>query len=797
MRYNAESGKILIQTRELVDIARRGISSASLTDEQTPVKADLTKRVLRKLEGALVGEKIEHAFEVSGYNFILEARTDLMCGGVPCFIFNSDREKPTKALVTIARAHAYIASYAYMNIKGIDATAFKIIYAFDKAEKISVVEETVSRGRAATFFNKCAVSLAIYAKPEIDRVTKRLPSMKALVFPYKKMREGQSEFIKSAYRNIARGTTLFATAPTGTGKTVSALFPAIRALGDKRCDKVFYLTPKTTTAIAAKECLNLFAKMGAKIRAITLTSKEKLCKNGLRCRDNRDSCDNAKSTKLSDAVLALYKQELTVIGEDEISEAAAAFRVCPHELALTYSELCDVVICDINYLFDPSVYIRRYFTEGGRFAFLVDEAHNLPDRAREMFSAKISEEEIVSPALSDIFGEFSETKKKAREIAEIFYSSLYPAIKDEIRLDENSNKVAAAHLPDVPVSLYSAFSSLIRIVEKEIFDNLCARDEDAPVRIKLLRDYLTKITKFYSAMERFSSGYELFVFFENDRMRAKIFCIDPAHDIAACVSKGQSAVFFSATLAPLHYYKSVLGGDGSSELLSVASPFVSEQLSVSIMNNISTRYSERERTLPAVLRVIAATVSAKRGNYMVFLPSFDYAEALYKAFRMKYPKINAICQTPNMTAKEKAAFLSEFEKESSAYLVAFAVMGGIYSEGIDLAGDKLIGAVVVGIGMPGLSYEREAMCAYYDEKFEEGKQFAYVYPGMNRVLQAAGRVIRREDDKGVIVLIDDRFSDPVYKKIIPSLWRGMQFISDAKELKEEIELFWRGFDGGN
>jgi DNA excision repair protein ERCC-2 len=239
----------------------------------------------------------------------------------------------------------------------------------------------------------------------------------------------------------------------------------------------------------------------------------------------------------------------------------------------------------------------------------------------------------------------------------------------------------------------------------------------------------------------------------------------------------------------MEYYKSVLGGDG--EILEIPSPFVKEQMSISIMDKISTRFLQREDTLPAVLRVIAATVSAKRGNYMIFTPSFAYNEALAAAFRAKYPKIRVLEQKRSMRTDEKEAFLSAFREEGGGYLVAFCVMGGVYAEGIDLAGDSLIGAIIVGTGLPSISYEREAMAAYYDEKYEAGKQYAYIYPGMNRVFQAAGRVIRREDDRGVIVLVDDRFDDPIYKKSLPTLWKGVKFIQDAKRLREVLDEFWR------
>ena len=302
------------------------------------------------------------------------------------------------------------------------------------------------------------------------------------------------------------------------------------------------------------------------------------------------------------------------------------------------------------------------------------------------------------------------------------------------------------------------------------------------------------IKKFHSALARFDESFELFAFIDGEELRAKLFCLDTGTVIRSRLELGRSAILFSGTLSPIEYYRSVLGGDGSSVILSLDSPFAKEQLSVSVMNTITTRYSEREDSLGAICKVIAATLSARRGNYMIFSPSFAYARTLCEAFTKKYPKIKIILQTPDMTSNEKQNFLAEFEKNDGTYLAAFCVMGGIYSEGIDLAGDKLIGAVIVGIGMPQLSFEREAIAAYYQEKLDSGTEYAYLYPGMNRVLQAAGRVIRTENDRGVIVLIDDRFNDPLYKKIMPSLWSGMQFLSTPHELRERLDSFWQDID---
>jgi Rad3-related DNA helicase len=324
-----------------------------------------------------------------------------------------------------------------------------------------------------------------------------------------------------------------------------------------------------------------------------------------------------------------------------------------------------------------------------------------------------------------------------------------------------------------------------------LFLNYKTDDEESSARISILHDYYYRLKGFAEILSRFDDSYEAFIFYEEGSLRIKLFCLDTGNIIRERLSKGHSALLFSATLTPLDYYRATLGGERSDAVLELPSPFDPSQLSVNIMDKISTRFSERESTLAAVMRVIIATISAKRGNYIVFCPSFAYSDALCRLFKAKYPKMRVISQKRNMSVKEKEAFLEEFRKEDKSYLVAFAVMGGIYSEGIDLAGDSLIGAIIVGIGMPAISYEREAMAAYYDEKFEEGKQYAYIYPGMNRVFQAAGRVIRSEEDKGVIVLIDDRFTDPIYKKSLPDLWEGLKFIDDAKILKEELDIFWR------
>lgn len=794
MRYDAESGKILISLTEFVSIARRGVSPSATFDDDEPDVASPSRIRLKKIYGEMTPRVLSIEFSSHGESFLLSGHCDSAHDGEITIArsITSNPQRPKKSEIAEIRGEGYVAAYMLCLEDGKKSVQIRFIYLNESSGEFAESYESVDIKKLENFFNKCLVAVGIFASPEVERVTKRLPSMKKMKFPYGNIREGQSEFVRTAYRVISRGGNLFATAPTGTGKTVSALYPALRALGDERVEKVFYLTPKTTTAEAARDCLDKLAEGGAIIRTVILTAKEKICPEGRVCKRSRKMCRRSSFNKIAEAALALSGLEKTVIGKEDILKISNRFGVCPYELSLTYSELCDVVICDINYLFDPTVYIKRFFTRGGKYAFLIDEAHNLNERAREMYSADLSLTEIYEPKDEPILGPLSATKRLSVTAGAVFSDTLLPYLKDELRKNKDGKLVGATHLSEIPGRIYQLFDELIKVLEEEIFLNQRADDEESEARLSYLRNYYYKIKKYADIMARFDSSYKLIIFYDDGEIRTRLFCLDTAPIIRERLSLGHSAVLFSATLSPLDYYRSVLGGERSDEMLEVNSPFDPSQLSVCIMDKISTRYSERVDTLGAVCTAVAATVSAKRGNYMVFSPSFAYSDALAKAFMAKYPKIKVISQKKDMTAKEKSEFLEEFKKENDKYLIAFCVMGGIYSEGIDLAGDSLIGAVIVGIGMPALSYEREAIAEYYQEKYEEGKQYAYIYPGMNRVFQAAGRVIRREDDRGVIVLIDDRFDDPIYKKSLPKLWEGVRFIGDAKALQKELDDFWEG-----
>ncbi|MBP3606334.1 MAG: ATP-dependent DNA helicase [Clostridia bacterium] len=789
MQYDKESGALAVGLTEWVMLARRGISTALPVEEEEALSPALRYALGEAMPDAKE-ESLFYSFEGEGQtHFELHARVQhisfdslTVARGV-----EGDPKRPPKALVAQVRGEAFTAAYMYAKIAGYKKIKLRILYINPDTFAFVEKNESLSLEKLETFFIKCRTAVEIFARPAIDRVMRRLPSLERLAFPYGKMREGQDAFVHGVYRAVSGGKTLYAEAPTGIGKTVSALYPALRALGKGKCDKIFYLTPKTTIAYSARDCIYDMEKKGALLRAVILSSKDRICPNRRACTDGAERCEVSGNRRLTEATLWMFDNAPTVAEERDIRLAAARFAVCPHELSLSYSELCDVVICDFNYLFDPVVYLKRYFTEGGRYAFLVDEAHNLPDRASEMYSARVEESELLGASLA--LPEHSPLAKEIENVKNCFHNILYPYVKESIRKDEEGREIGFAHGRDLPEGLYELFSSLLHAAEQTLHSLYGKRSAS---ELRPLKDYYYKLKRFFGILTIFDRRYEYFIFLEAGVLSLKLFCIDPSGVIRERLSKGHSAVFFSGTLSPLHYFRSVLGGDG--EILEVPSPFVREQMSISVMDKIGTRYLQREDTLPAVLRVIAATVSARRGNYMIFTPSFAYNEALAAAFRAKYPKIRVLEQKRSMRTEEREAFLSAFREEGGGYLVAFCVMGGVYAEGIDLAGDGLIGAIIVGTGLPSVSYEREAMAAYYDEKYEAGKQYAYIYPGFHRVLQAAGRVIRTENDRGVIVLIDDRFSDPLYKKSVPQLWHGLKFVGDARGLRMLLDKFWAEAD---
>ncbi len=643
-------------------------------------------------------------------------------------------------------------------------------------------------------------------------------SASRLAFPFSSYRPGQREVAVAAYRALTRGGRLFLEAPTGIGKTMSVLFPAIKALGEGKLERIFYLTARTSgRAVAEKACSEL-RRAGVRLRSLTLTAKEKVCVNqGQPC--DTQTCPLARGYyDRNQAAMreALQHEELTRPALDAL---ARRHQVCPFELALDVSVWVDAVICDYNYVFDPKVYLRRHFGETARqYAFLVDEAHNLVDRGREMFSADLSTREAQETARA-VKVALPRCAKALRKLAAEMRALIEANAPEHNRPDgtarnESPEDASNATLPldfggaqnaiaskpgclgkpgkgtpalrttkELPAGLGPAIDETLEQAELWL-----ATNEPSAFRERLLEVYF-RLNSFRKTMELYDGRYVTIVEKSGPAIRVRLFCLDPSFLLREALGRGKAAIFFSATLTPLEYYRELLGGSSGDPTLKLLSPFPPEHLAVLVQDRIRTDFKARAETLTEVARAIGVAIGARRGNYLVYLPSYQYLKDVEDQFRGIHPAVRALSQRPGMTETEREAFLAAFTTEHRETLVGFAVLGGVFGEGIDLVGERLNGVVVVGVGLPQLCIERDLIRAFFQEKEGSGFDYAYTFPGMNRVLQATGRVIRTETDRGIVLLIDARFAEPRYRRLLPAWWRPIN-VRQETTMRESLSNFW-------
>ncbi len=629
----------------------------------------------------------------------------------------------------------------------------------------------------------------------VERATTALPTLAGQKFPYSYMREGQERMIRAAYRTIGKGKRLFVGAPTGIGKTMSALYPAVRALGAGRCDRIFYLTAKASTRREAFDAVRRLVDCGAPLRAVVLTAREQICPMAqgfggagrLSSHCNSIECPYAAGyyDRAPDAV---YELLTTGRGYNRarILEIATKHRVCPYELSLDVSEHCDVIIGDYNYVFDPMVYLRRYFgsmaTVGGRSVFLIDEAHNLADRAREMYSAALCCRPLE--ALCDLLDDRDAKVVQALDGVTTMMRGLRVHCRDNLTRDDDGND-RGFYLSRSPLApLNEKLVCLLGILEHWLREH--REDDPAPQ----FAEVIASLKEYLCILEHYDERYLTYVLLEGGEVTVRLYCLDPSHVLDVALARGSAALLFSATLTPLHYFMDLLGGRDGAEHMALSSPYERGNLGLFCVEGISTRYEHRAESADEIARCIAATVSGRRGNYIVYFPSYQYMESVLRAFRARYPRVTTVVQKRGMYGREREEFLDAFAADRGVLRVGFCVLGGSFSEGVDLPGDRLIGCIVVGVGLQGLSNEGNILQEYYQNRCEMGYEYAYLYPGMNRVLQAAGRVIRREEDVGVVVLIDDRYATPAYTELFPAHWRHLQYAGCAQNLAEMVREFW-------
>lgn len=677
-------------------------------------------------------------------------------------------EAPVPVHLAQAKCYAYI--YAVQNsLKCIDV---QMTYCQMETEEIRRFCQKFEFQELQTWFQDLVTQYEKWAKFEIEWRNVRNDSIRQIEFPFP-YREGQRDLVVSVYRTILRKKKLFIQAPTGVGKTMATVFPAVRAVGEGLGEKIFYLTAKTITRTVAEQAFSLLKEKGLLYKTITLTAKEKICF----CEEaecNPDACPYAKGhfDRVNDAVFDL----ITHSGDwsrEVLEEQAKKHMVCPFEMSLDVSNWADAVICDYNYAFDPQAHLKRFFSESGKgeYLFLIDEAHNLVERGREMYSASLYKEDLLEVRKMVK----AEDPKLAKRLSEC--NQQFLELKRECEHYQILKSVS-----HIALKLMNVLSKLEDYLEE------C---KDAEKKKRVL-DFYFAVRSFLNIHDIMDENYVIFSeMMEDGRFQIKLFCVNPAVNLQNYLEQGNSTIFFSATLLPVHYYKKLLSVEKDDYAVYAHSSFPQENKFLFIGTDVSTRYTRRgESTYQRFARYIAVMAEQKKGNYMAFFPSYRFLEEVHTCFlECVDHEVDSICQVSYMDEEQREEFLEEFEQEREKSLVAFCVMGGIFSEGIDLTDDKLIGAVIAGTGLPQVCTEREILKQYFNAADMDGFDYAYLYPGMNKVLQSAGRVIRTESDRGVILLLDDRFRAMRYREVFPREWQQYQ-LGSVKNLEQEIRTFW-------
>lgn len=620
------------------------------------------------------------------------------------------------------------------------------------------------------FFFRILENYVCWAKKIEVWTETRDSSIRDLSFPYETYRPGQRELIVGVYKTIQQGKKLFAQAPTGIGKTMGTLFPSLKALSEGLATQIFYLTAKTMTRTVAEKSLLDLQNLGLQIKRITLTAKDKICFSpGSSC--TSEECVYARG--YYDRVRLAIEE---IFGEDSwsrrvIESYAQKYSICPFEFSLDLAFWADIVICDYNYVFDPRVYLRRFFLDGGEYIFLVDEAHNLVDRGREMFSAEL----VKDP--------FLKLKKEVQIDHPQLAKRLQKVNAQLAKLKKEQNEQQVDFQNSAPTVLYSSLQQFVKEAE-----HVLQEERGVSWKEQLLEVCFTAIG-FLRTAEYYDERYVTLYQEGKEGFSVRLFCLDPSQLLKEAFKRGRAAILFSATLSPLEYFMQILGGEASSYKLKLGSPFPPENLCLMLHSGISTRYTERDTSYELLAEVISKVVGSKTGNFMVFFPSYDYLQKVYSQFESGNPDIRRIVQSSRMTEEEREQFLAQFQEDPEETLVGFVLMGGIFGEGIDLTGSRLSGAVIVGVGLPQICLEREMIRSHFSVS-NHGFEFAYMYPGFNKVLQAVGRVIRTEQDRGVVLLVDERFAKASYRRLFPDEWRPMRTVHGVEAIEEYTSSFW-------
>lgn len=778
-----EQPVIRISVRSLVEFILRGgdiDNRIAGTDKDAMLLGGKIHRKIQRQMGADYHAEVSLKQEVAcdGFLLLIEGRADGIMdtpqGPVVDEIKGIFQELDTlkePILVHLAQAKCY--AYIYARQNGLEEIGVQMTYCNMETEEIRRFQSTYAFEDLEAWFQELTASYERWARYQIEWRKKRNASIRQVEFPFS-YREGQKELVTSVYRTILRKKKLFIQAPTGVGKTISTVFPAVKAMGEGLGEKIFYLTAKTITRTVAWQAFDSLKAQDLRMKVIVLTAKEKICF----CEEtncNPDECPYAKGhfDRVNDAVYELLAST-DEMSREALEEQARKWNVCPFEMGLDVSLWVDAVICDYNYVFDPNAHLKRFFGEGnkGEYLFLIDEAHNLVERGREMYSAVLYKEDIL----------------RMKKLVKPYRKKLEKALErcNRLMLEWKRECETCRVLPSI-----GNFSLALLSVMGET-ENYLEELGDGELRKELL-DFYFEVRSFLYISDLIDENYVIYTQHDEDgRFRVKLFCVNPAQNLQNCMDKGRSTVFFSATLLPVMYYRELLSGRSDDYAIYAQTPFAKEQKCLILGRDVSSRYTRRgPEEYGKIAEYIHAVVCSHTGNYMIFFPSYRMLDDILERYMELYGTdgVEILQQSPSMQEKEREDFLERFESENTGTLLGFCVMGGIFAEGIDLIGERLVGAVIVGTGLPQVSYEREILKQFYDRKKENGFDYAYRFPGMNKVLQSAGRVIRTKEDRGVILLLDERFCLPDYTGLFPREWEEY-VVCDRRGVGKVLEEFW-------
>ena len=774
--------KIVLSVHGLVDfLLRKGDIDNRIFNTSSMLEGTRIHLRYQQIQSGdyLSEQYLETALQIDDYEFELSGRAD----GI---IINGKRPIIDEIKSTVAEldyfyesqkewhlGQAKVYAYMYSKMNNLDSCAVRLTYISQKDFNDELIVNFIySYSELEEFvFSLCRQYLSFYIEIDHHNEQKRISS-EALQFPFEEYRPGQRKLAKYVYGAILNKESVFIEAPTGIGKTMSTLFPSVKSFSTLGTQKIFYLCAKNVAKNVAYEASRKLQENGLIARAIKLQSKEKLCRcDSRKC--NPDECPFTKGyyDKLRDVIKRTLESTI-LINEDQVNEIATVESMCPFELQLDLSLYCDIIICDYNYLFDPLAYLKRFFDTEGKTPYiaLIDEAHNLVDRSRDMYSASIDNESLKKLKIE--FKSFKALKFKRALKKLIVYL-------EEVR---NQNLEFVTVEKNFDSKFYSILNDLF-VQFQDILQN------NPDYTTNLFLETFRKINRFIKISEFISSEFHLYFECHEDVI-AHIRCIDSSLLVKSSLDKLQASIFFSATLSPIDYYLNCLGGDEKTPKIILESPFNKNNLLTIVRDDISTKLKDREQSYLEIARTIENVVKQKKGNYLVFFSSYQYMESVYQNLDQSLD-IEFIKQTKDMDEKSKNSFLDNFKFDPQITTVGMAVLGGAFSEGIDLVSTRLIGAIVVGVGLPTISYERDIVKDYFQSIGKNGFDFAYVFPGINKVMQAAGRVIRSENDIGIVIFIDSRFSYYKYNCLLKEQYQGAYHLKNVEQISYFVDDFWQ------